>query len=626
VQDLTYLYNANGTVQQRHDRLIDPVPEVFSCDVLNRLTERRQRQPSGSERIESFAYDALGNLTQMPSSSAPDVELEYEAFKGRAVKRATEPCAGSICPSRTTYSTGDLYTRTVEADGPASNVEHRYRVYAGGSAIAEIVRNTSGTAVATWYPHTDALGSPNVLINDNGALFRQSFAPFGQSTSEIPVGETGSLIGFTGHDHDSEAGLINMKGRLYDPVIGRFLTADPIVQSPFWSQGLNRYAYVFNSPLNLTDPSGFSAIEDYFQGLNDAPPEQAIPGYIGTGLAVGLAGYAIYEGVSLSVSSGASAASATAASQSGGSDPSGAIGAGIVAMQRFSAALGPTQSTHPGVVPTRSLNAPTGGGRQSATVQNRGALGQGSQPSATEYLASQGIADERTAAVPIKCDGCAADFGPGGVAARGASTATRVFTRVFTRALTWVAQKLGFRTVAPAARGANTAFDIARAGGRHAGTLKNYAGRSAAEIQRGIASYERRASSAEDRQPRAVCGTLGGDGCQRASGPCEQVGSGCSQKSGARRCLARLIGIDVAMSDTHKNYLFDLGFLIKERALEARQRREESPAGSMEREFHSGSVVAFNEVISIMQQQAEGLGIPLSDLRLDDIEPDRDLT
>jgi hypothetical protein len=48
-----------------------------------------------------------------------------------------------------------------------------------------------------------------------------------------------------------------MKGRVYDPLAGRFTTADPIMQAPFWSQGLNRYAYVFNDPVNSVDPSGF---------------------------------------------------------------------------------------------------------------------------------------------------------------------------------------------------------------------------------------------------------------------------------------------------------------------------------------------------------------------------------
>ena len=48
-----------------------------------------------------------------------------------------------------------------------------------------------------------------------------------------------------------------MGGRVYDPLAARFTTADPIIQAPFWSQGLNRYAYVFNDPINATDPSGF---------------------------------------------------------------------------------------------------------------------------------------------------------------------------------------------------------------------------------------------------------------------------------------------------------------------------------------------------------------------------------
>jgi hypothetical protein len=49
-----------------------------------------------------------------------------------------------------------------------------------------------------------------------------------------------------------------MGGRVYDPIAGRFTTADPILQAPFSSQGQNRYAYVFNDPINMTDPSGFA--------------------------------------------------------------------------------------------------------------------------------------------------------------------------------------------------------------------------------------------------------------------------------------------------------------------------------------------------------------------------------
>ena len=48
-----------------------------------------------------------------------------------------------------------------------------------------------------------------------------------------------------------------MNGRIYDPLIGRFMSADPYIQAPDDLQSFNRYAYVRNNPLNLTDPSGY---------------------------------------------------------------------------------------------------------------------------------------------------------------------------------------------------------------------------------------------------------------------------------------------------------------------------------------------------------------------------------
>ena len=80
------------------------------------------------------------------------------------------------------------------------------------------------------------------------------------------------------------------------------------------------------------------------------------------------------------------------------------------------------------------------------------------------------------------------------------------------------------------------------------------------------------------------------------------------------------------MSDVHKNYLFDLGYELKQDALDARRERDSAPMGSEDRAFKSGRLLAFYEIISTMRNRAEGFGIPLSDLRLDDIEPDRDLT
>lgn len=69
--------------------------------------------------------------------------------------------------------------------------------------------------------------------------------------------------GYTGHEHLPIFALINMNARLYDLVVGRFLSPDPYVQSPDFSQNFNRYSYVLNNPLRFMDPNGeffFSAL------------------------------------------------------------------------------------------------------------------------------------------------------------------------------------------------------------------------------------------------------------------------------------------------------------------------------------------------------------------------------
>lgn len=79
------------------------------------------------------------------------------------------------------------------------------------------------------------------------------------------------------------------------------------------------------------------------------------------------------------------------------------------------------------------------------------------------------------------------------------------------------------------------------------------------------------------------------------------------------------------MPNEYKYYLFDLGYELKGDALDARREVDSAPTGSEDRAFKSGRALAYYEVISTMQQRAKGFNIPLSDLRLDDINPDKDL-
>ena len=95
-------------------------------------------------------------------------------------------------------------------------------------------------------------------------LERQSFDAFGSrriaTTWRDPVAALTSMFstrGFTGHEQLDAVGLIHMNGRVYDPQLGRFLSADPMVQHPAGAQGLNRYSYTDNNPLSRVDPSGY---------------------------------------------------------------------------------------------------------------------------------------------------------------------------------------------------------------------------------------------------------------------------------------------------------------------------------------------------------------------------------
>ncbi|WP_228457872.1 RHS repeat domain-containing protein [Chryseobacterium candidae] len=124
--------------------------------------------------------------------------------------------------------------------------------------------------------HKDYLGSILAISGEEGYLFEKrhydawgNFTHLQIGTSIIAVGKanieetleawgTPLLIdrGYTGHEHFMEVGIIHMNGRLYDPLLRRFLNADENIQDPFNTQIYNRYGYVMNNPLIYTDPNG----------------------------------------------------------------------------------------------------------------------------------------------------------------------------------------------------------------------------------------------------------------------------------------------------------------------------------------------------------------------------------
>jgi RHS repeat-associated protein len=61
---------------------------------------------------------------------------------------------------------------------------------------------------------------------------------------------------FTGQEYEPETGLYNYKARIYDPETGRFLQPDPVHTDQPGQDNWDRYQYVWNNPVNFSDPTG----------------------------------------------------------------------------------------------------------------------------------------------------------------------------------------------------------------------------------------------------------------------------------------------------------------------------------------------------------------------------------
>src|SRR5690606_34351980 len=103
------------------------------------------------------------------------------------------------------------------------------------------------------YIHTDALGSPVLETNAQAQVVRQvDYRAYGMEIMDAPRPGPG----YTGHYRDVGTGLVYMQQRYYDPVVGRFLSADPVATDTKNGWNLNRYNYAANNPYKFTDPDG----------------------------------------------------------------------------------------------------------------------------------------------------------------------------------------------------------------------------------------------------------------------------------------------------------------------------------------------------------------------------------
>lgn len=167
-----------------------------------------------------------------------------------------------------------------ELETCGTKVTERWTLYAGAKAQGEYVTvKNNGVEDASQtgmqYFHTDHLGSVVAVTNAAGQLLsRMSYDAWGKrrnfdGTPLASIQLVPTTRGYTSHEMLDEMALIHMNGRLYEPMLGRFVSADAVIDGLYDTQGLNQFSYVGNSPLSFVDPSGY-ALEGFNGGYYDS--------------------------------------------------------------------------------------------------------------------------------------------------------------------------------------------------------------------------------------------------------------------------------------------------------------------------------------------------------------------
>lgn len=325
--DMAYGFNGKGNIEWRADNLTSQ-REVFVHDDLNRLTNWDIYQSNINVKANAVAYDeALGNiksksdigytmrygenghpphaLTSIEGNpeTIPDVgqSISYTPFRkfqtitegdyshtltyGVDRQRRKGIFKHNNQTTLTRYYLGD-YEEEVKPDGNTRKIHY----ISGGNGLSAIFVQNNG-ADSLYCCYTDYQGNLLAVTNDaDTVVHRLAYNPWGARRNPYdwtrPDTRPNHLFarGYTMHEHLDGFGLINMNGRIYDPLVARFLSPDPFIQAPDNWVNFNRYGYCMNNPLIYTDPSG----EFFWAALPLAVK-------IGIGIGAAIGGYTGYK-------------------------------------------------------------------------------------------------------------------------------------------------------------------------------------------------------------------------------------------------------------------------------------------------------------------------------------------
>jgi RHS repeat-associated protein len=290
VQDLNFTWNfQNGNLTSRNDALkVKTENFTYSTDGLNRLltssgiglqTITTSYAANGNIATKSDAGTYLYQTSKLNAVTAiqnsQNIPTTYQDITYTQFLQPQQITEGANTLVYT-YGANQQRLRMVlnngakkryyfngyEVNVTGATTMNVYYIPLGGNTMAMFVK-VNAAAPTLFYAYSDYLGSIlAVTTKTGGVTAEQNFDAWGRQRNHLnwSYTATGAGIysylyrGYTGHEHVYEFGLINMNGRMYDPVVGRMLSVDNYTSSS--SQGFNRYSYAMNNPLKYTDPSG----------------------------------------------------------------------------------------------------------------------------------------------------------------------------------------------------------------------------------------------------------------------------------------------------------------------------------------------------------------------------------
>jgi RHS repeat-associated protein len=276
------------TLDEEGNRITSHKSSVHVTDPANRLQE---------DQTHTFEYDVNGNMVRkVDKASGETWSFGYTLFDELAsANRRTFDASGTPQSSSKTYGY-DGFGRLDREVRTSGTISQKFMYYDGEHVVAEAdpSNNRGGGNITNWYTHSD--GTDDLLaitpqaapalnftvfsapsqtkhysvhtdhqgsvraITDLGGIVINSYAYDAYGNAEEAIEGLAQRFRYTGREWDDFAGLYHYRARALDPERGKFLQEDPL---GFTARDHNFYRYVFNNPVNVTDPSGLIASTTY---------------------------------------------------------------------------------------------------------------------------------------------------------------------------------------------------------------------------------------------------------------------------------------------------------------------------------------------------------------------------